>query len=209
MKRSIVSFVALAAFSLGLILVLEPNEISAGGSYKLADAAFAKKLCWAWNSGSLPKKLGSEAAGGSGWIDKDTGVSQVPAGYQKIVSGRADCANWPKFELVIQKDEKGLARCVSGGPYSGSQMTWQFLPSTENWFNYAGNFGMRAFAQLWNNGMKGTYTTAYANRGNFSIFFRQAAWIGLASDYTSGCTGMDKAKVDEAVKELKAAWKMK
>lgn len=209
MKRSIITFSMLAAFSLSLILLLEPNEITAGGSFKLGDSIFAKKLCWAWNHGSLPKKLGSESQGGSGWIDKVTGVSKVPTGYQKIVSGRADCKGWPKFELVIQKDEKGQAKCVSAGAYNGSQLTWQFLPSSDNWFNYARGFGMRAFAQLWGNGMKGTYGTAYSNRGNFAIFFRQAAWIALKSDYISGCSGIDKEEVEEAAQELKKAWKMK
>ena len=83
------------------------------------------------------------------------------------------------------------------------------MPSTEAWFEYALDFGMMAFASLWNNGMKGTYTTAYANKGNFKIFFRQAAVLGYYSDWKSSCNGIDMEDAQEAVDDLKKAWKLK
>ena len=179
---------------------------------KLADEKFAKELCDAWNKTSLPKILGEEKSGGNDWINKVTGYNvpnKQPAGYQKIVSGRADCKGWQKFELVIEKQADGSAKCTSGGKYSGSKVTWQFLPATDKWFKYADSFGYVAFMQLWNNGMIGDMFVGKANKGNFQIFFREAGKIGLKTDYKSGCNGLDAAEAEEAVADLKSSWGMK
>lgn len=208
MKRSIFTFSMLAAFSLSLMLLLEPNEISAGDrSYKLADTAFAGKMCWAWNNWkwkdskgkktTLAQRLGATSQGGSGWVDVKTGVSEVPAGYQKIVSGRRDCNGWPRFQLVIKKNELGEARCTAAGSYNNTKMTWQFLPTSDNWFNYGQGFGMGAFMALWKT-MEGKESTAFSNRGDFGLFFRMGAYFAVRSDYLSGCNGISKAKVKKA-----------
>ncbi|MCK5691065.1 hypothetical protein KAI87_17410, partial [Myxococcota bacterium] len=101
------SFVLAGIVALGVSV-----SVSAAESYKLGDAVFAKKLCAGWNSSSLPKALGSEEQGGSGWIDVET-TGNAPKGMQKIVSGRADCEGWTKFELLIEKQEDGSAKCTS------------------------------------------------------------------------------------------------
>lgn len=186
-------------------LTLISSPLRSESEMRLADSKFANELCAGWNSSRLPKLLGTEEAGGNGWINKITsrGVpEQQPAGYQKIVSGRSDCKNWDKFELVIERQTDGTAKCTSAGSYNGKRVTWQFLPSTAGWFEYAENFGLGAFMSLWNNGMVGDYTTAYANRGNFQIFFRIAGKIGLKSDYKSGCDGLDTEEAEESYKKL-------
>lgn len=176
---------------------------------RLGDVEFAQRLCQAWNRSSLKRRLGDKKIGGSNWINISTNISKVPQGYQKIVSGRADCKGWPKFELVIERQPDGTAKCTSAGAYNGTKLTWQFLPTTEGWFEYARSFGMGAFYSLWRNGMRGNKGTAWSNSGNFKIFFQLAANIGLKSDWQSGCSGVDKEDVQEAIDDLKKAWKRK
>lgn len=188
-KISLAGIVAVLVSALIIVAGRSENDLSAQGGMKLGDAEFARQLCTAWNNSKLPRLLGDEdATRGSDWINIDTGISRVPAGYQKIVSGRHDCKGWPRFELVIVKQPDGSAKCISAGRHNGRDITWQFLPTTENWFNYAKSFGMGAFAGLWKNGMKGKYWTAYGNRDNFKIFFQLAAGIGKNADIKTGCT---------------------
>ncbi len=188
-----------------ILLVFTTGGVSAQ-EMKLGDAVFASKLCAAWNNSKLPSLLGTESKGGNGWIDTVTSRKvpvQQPAGYQKIVSGRADCKPaWPKFELVIEKNEDGSAMCTSSGVYNGKRVTWQFLPDTEGWFTYAKNFGFGAFYSLWSNGMIGDFTTAKANQSNFQIFFKLAGKLALESDYKSGCGDMDLDDVEDARNDL-------
>ena len=169
---------------------------------KLADATFAKEMCKKWNSSTLPKKLAAESAGGNDWIDTNV-ASGVSKGFQKIVSGRYGCKGWPKFEMVIEKQADGTAKCTSAGAYNGKKLTWQFLPSTEGWFDYAGSFGMGAFMVLAKNGFKGSYWTGKKNQGNFAIFFRFGGKLALKSDYKTGCTGLNVADADKAAANLR------
>jgi len=185
---------------------------------KLGSPAFAKKLCASWNWGSLSSRLGDEKKiqkkyNPTDWINISTGISKVPKGYQKIVSGRADCKNWPKIQFIIKKQENGRAKCVSAGKYDGKNLTWQFLPTTANWIDYGRSFGMGAFYGLWSNGMKGNKGTAWSNRGNFKIFFRKAARIGIKSDWMTGCNFKDKSDTvedtKEAIEDFKKKYKIK
>ena len=114
----------LAVFAASMMM-LSISGVSAQ-SYKLGDADFAKKLCDSWNQSKLPKVLAAKASGGNDWIDIQT--AKEPKGYQKIVSGRYECKGWPKFELVIEKQDDGTAKCTSAGIYNGAKVTWQFLP---------------------------------------------------------------------------------
>ena len=202
LKTKNITFITVLAFLLsGAGLFAEGN--------KLADAQFAKDLCAAWNSSKLPKLLADKSAGGNDWINHVNSIKEKqPAGYQKIVSGRADCKGWPKFELVVEKQADGTAKCTSGGAYTGSKLTWQFLPASDKWFKYARSFGYVAFMQLWNNGMVGDMMEGKKNQDNFAIFFNIAGRLALKTDYISGCTGIDKDDVEEEVVELKKAWKM-
>ena len=191
-------------------MMLSASGVSAQ-SYRLGDTEFAKKLCDSWNGSKLPKILAAKDAGGNNWIDTVTGYGvpkKQPAGYQKIVSGRDDCKGWPKFELVIEKQADGSAKCTSAGPYTGSKVTWQFLPSTVGWFDYAQSFGYGAFMTLWYNGMIGDMFVGKANQGNFAIFFRMAGKLAVNSDYKTGCNGMDAEDVEDARNNLKKAWGM-
>ena len=203
LKTNKITFIAVLAF------VLSGSGLFAQN--KLADTQFAKDMCNAWNSSKLPKILGDKSSGGNNWINVVTGYNvpvKQPAGYQKIVSGRKDCKGWPKFEMVIEKQADGSAKCTSAGPYSGSKVTWQFLPATDKWFKYARSFGYIAFMQLWNNGMVGDMFEGKRNQDNFAIFFNFAGKIALKTDYISGCNGIDKEDVEEEVADLKKAWKM-
>jgi hypothetical protein len=189
-------------------MMLSASGISAQ-SFKLGDPEFAKKLCDAWNTSNLPKVLADKSAGGNNWINFVTGYgvpAKQPAGYQKIVSGRDDCKGWPKFELVVEKQADGTAKCTSAGPYTGSKVTWQFLPSTTGWFDYAQSFGYGAFMTLWWNGMIGDMIQGKANQGNFGTFFRIAGKIALESDYKTGCTGMNADNVEKARNNLAKAF---
>ena len=190
------------------VLMLSTSGISAQ-SYKLGDAEFAKKLCDSWNSSSLPKILSAKSSGGNDWINTVTGYgvpAKQPAGYQKIVSGRDDCKGWKKFELVIEKQADGMAKCTSAGDYTGSRVTWQFLPSTVGWFDYAQSFGYGAFMTLWYNGMIGDMFVGKANQGNFAIFFKLGGKLALQSDYKTGCTGLNVADADKAYNALMSKW---
>ncbi len=180
-------------------------SLSPAMALQFGDAAFAKKLCSAWNNSSLPKRLGEKGKDfggiqGNGWIDFKTGESGAPEGYQKIVSGRRDCSSWPKFQLVLKKDDNGMAKCDvnESGAYDGSNLTWQFIPKTEHWFNLAKSFGMMDFMKLMN-GFRGPMFFAKQNQGNFQIFWRLGARIGVNSDWQSGCQGID---VDSTQSEI-------
>jgi hypothetical protein len=177
-------------------------------SMKLGDEQFAKELCEAWNESRLPWALGTKAAGGNEWINAVTTrnvPAPQPAGYQKIVSGRAECRNWPKFELVIERQADGSAKCISAGTYNGRRVTWQFLPDTSGWFDYAKDFGYAAFMSLWLNDMIGDMITAKANQDHFAEFFRIAGKIALKTDYRSGCEGINPADVELSVQGLRKA----
>lgn len=147
-----------------------------------ATEQFAARLCAAWNSSDLPTKLGSESIGGSGWIDVVTGVAEVPAGQQIIASGRFECSTTPEYALVIEK-KSDRAMCAAAIPYAGRR-TWQFLPNTDNYREYAASFGMGAFYSLWNNGMKGNKGTAWNNSKHFQLFFQLAVREG--GEYLDG-----------------------
>ncbi|MDH5656556.1 MAG: hypothetical protein OEZ34_11640 [Spirochaetia bacterium] len=187
-------------------MMLSTTGISAQ-SYKLGDAEFAKQLCNSWNASKLPTILASKDKGGNNWIDIRV-TKGVADGYQKIVSGRHDCKGWPKFELVIEKQDDGTAKCTSAGVYSGSKVTWQFLPSTDGWFEYAHSFGYMAFMVLTKNGFKGSMPVGHSNMKNFAIFFRMAGKLALQSDYKSGCNGIDLDDVEDARSDLKKKWGM-
>ncbi len=187
-----------------LVFMLPGAAFAAG--MRLGDAQFAKQLCDSWNESKLPVILGRKGSGGNGWIDTVTSRNvpvQQPAGYQKIVSGRADCEPaWPRFELVIEKQSDGRALCTSAGLYDGEKVTWQFLPDTAGWFSYARSFGYGAFITLWSNGMIGDFFTAKSNQDNFQIFFQLAGKLALKSDYKSGCSDMDLEDVEDARNDL-------
>ena len=204
------------AFTVGIVAVFTfaiSSSVISAGSFKLADATFAKKVCSAWNNSSLPYRLGSEkdrkyrgrTIEGSDWIHS----MGKKNGKQKIVAGRYDCKGWKAIEFVIEEDAEGLAKCVSAGNYSGSGLTWKFVPSSANWYEFAGGFGMMAFKDLWSNGMVGKYGTAWSNRGNFAIFFRLAGRIALNADWRSGCSGLKVNDVKEEIKDLKDDWNIK
>lgn len=190
---------------LAVVLSFLPMK-GAFAQVRLADSEFAKKLCSSWNESKLTTILAAKSSGGNDWIDTVTGYGvpvKQPKGYQKIVSGRADCKGWPKFELVIEKQADGTAKCTSAGPYNGKQVTWQFLPSTTGWFDYAKDFGYGAFMTLWWNGMIGDMMVGKANQGNFAIFFKLAGKIALDADYKTGCTGLDASDVEKSMASLK------
>lgn len=192
------------------VMLATISSISAEGM--LGDTQFAKDLCESWNNSKLPKILGDKKSGGNDWINVVTGYSvpvKQPAGYQKIVSGRKDCKGWPKFELVVEKQADGSAKCTSGGAYNGTKVTWQFLPTTQGWFTYARSFGYGAFMSLWWNGMIGDMFEGKRNQDNFQIFFKLAGQLALKTDYKTGCTGLDVSDVDDAREKLVKAWGVK
>ena len=193
---------------IAIVALLSASGLTAQGM-KLGDAAFAKALCAKWNTSKLPKLLAAKSAGGNDWIDTVTsrGVPvKQPKGYQKIVSGRKDCPGWPKFELVIEKQSDGTAKCTSAGAYNGKKVTWQFLPNTDGWFSYATSFGYGAFMRLWMNGMVGDMMTGKKNQGNFQIFFRLGGQIALNTDYKTGCKSKNFGDADKEYKALKQKW---
>ena len=102
--------------------------------------------------------LTSESLGGSGWIDVVTGVAEVKDGTQIIASGRYECAESPEYFIFVEKKDNKVL-CTRSGLYEG-QSTWQFLPKTEEYKEFAEKFGLGAFYALWNNGMKGNKVTA-------------------------------------------------
>ncbi|WP_411823405.1 hypothetical protein [Leptospira sp. 'Mane'] len=162
MKKRQVSLIQLSAF---LVLWI---SISLSLNADSVSAKFSEKLCAAWNESSLVTDLASESAGGSGWIDVVTGVSEVKEGTQIIVSGRYDCSETPEYYIRIEKKEN-KAVCLASGLYDG-QRTWQFLPRTEEYKEFAAKFGLGAFYSLWNNGMKGNKVTAWNNSKYFQTF---------------------------------------
>jgi len=191
---------------IGGTFLLTSSNLAASASYKFGDTTFAKKLCVAWNNSSMPKRLGTKTAGGTGWIDYFTGETKTAPkkGYQKIVSGRRDCKGWPKFQIVLEKDENGLAKCnvEKSGKYDGTNLTWQFIPETEHWFNFAQSFGMFDFAKLMN-GFKGPMWFAKKNQKNFQVFWRLGAKLGLSSDWKTGCKGLDVDDVQDEIDDYK------
>ena len=198
-------------FSVALCALFIPVVAAADG--KLADNRFAAAVCQAWNASEMPCRLGSEEKHtckgkqieGSDWIHS-LGRRD---GKQKIVSGRADCRGWAKVEWNIGKDETGKAMCVSAGYHNGKGRTWQFIPSTANWFEFARSFGMGAFYSLWRNGMVGSKGTAWSNRAHFALFFALAGRVALKTDWRGGCVGLEVDDATEALAELKKAWKVK
>ncbi|MDH5657110.1 MAG: hypothetical protein OEZ34_14450 [Spirochaetia bacterium] len=166
--------------------------------FKLADIVFAKNLCTSWNSSKLPELLGSETAGGNGWVDtvvRHNVPEPQPSGYQKIVSGRSDCKpEWPKFELVIKRNHHGKAICTSSGLYDGTRVTWHFLPTTEDWFHFEQGFAL----SLWRANTIGDFIVSMKNYKNFELFFNIASGLSLQSDYIYGCGGMDIEKVEQS-----------
>lgn len=186
-------------------------------AFKFGDVTFTKKLCSAWNHSSLTKRLGQKGKKfgkikGNGWIDHFTGESKDVAqnGYQKIVFGRRDCRSWPKMQLVIEKDDKGKAVCnmAKSGRYNGSKLTWQFTPRTEHWFDLAQSFWMTDFSKLMS-GFKGPMWFAKQNQGNFQIFWRLGARIGISSDWKSGCKGIDTSDVKDEIEDYKKKFNIK
>jgi hypothetical protein len=206
-----VSLVAIFAIIAGFGFA-EPAE-----AFKFGDVEFTQRLCNAWNRSSLPKRLGEKdkkfgKIKGNGWIDHATGVSKdaPKKGYQKIVFGRRDCSGWPKMQLVIEKDDNGKAVCKTSksGRYNGRKMTWQFTPRTEHWFDLAQSFWMTDFSKLMS-GFKGPMWFAKQNQGNFQIFWRLGARIGLSSDWKSGCKGIDADDVKDEIEDYKEKFNIK
>ncbi len=195
----------------GFAFMLNSSTLTAAGSYKFGDVTFAKKLCKAWNNSSMPKRLGTKAVGGTGWINYFTGEtkSAPKKGFQKIVSGRRDCKGWPKFQIVLEQDASGKAICnvAKSGKYDGKNLTWQFIPKTEHWFNFARSFGMFDFAKLMN-GFKGPMMFAKKNQSNFQIFWRLGAKLGLNSDWKTGCKGIDVEDVQDEIDDYKKKFKL-
>ena len=168
--------------SIGIIFM---SVLAVEAQAQPATTLFARQLCAGWNASDLPQKLGSEEQGGSGWVDVVTGVARVPAGTQIIASGRYNCSQTPEFIITIEKQADGRALCAGHGVYNGTR-TWQFLPETNDWKEYARSFGMGAFFELWNNGMEGDKTTAWNNSDHFQKFFQIAT--GLSGEYLRpGC----------------------
>ena len=163
---------------------------------RLLDAAFAGQLCRAWNDSSLPKNLGRS---GSGWID-----SSDSKGRQILVVSRRDCSGWTPVQLVIEADEKGQARCVSGDAYKSGKVQWRFAPTTEQWADFADGFGMLDMPGIMP-GFEGSYTTAANNMGAFEVFFAAAGKVALDGGVDWTCKGADAEDVAEEVAEIDRA----
>lgn len=183
----------LVAASVVTLALLSVNPAQAA-QMKLLDKAFAAELCQAWNKSKLPQKLGRS---GSGWID-----SADSQGKQVMVMSRRDCTGWTKVQLVIEADDKGLARCSSGGVYDGKQkMTWKFEPTTLHWADFSDGFGTFDMPKIMN-GFVGPYGTAMNNLSHFGTFFAVVGRLALAKKVDWNCAGADAADVADEVKDI-------
>ncbi len=160
---------------------------------KLMSAPFARKLCAAWNSTALPRKLGRS---GSKWID-----SAKSKGRQVIVISRRDCKGWKKVQLVIEADGSGQARCVSGGAFKGGKYQWKFEPTTEHWADFTDGFGAMKMPKIMK-GFVGPYGTAMKNIGNFELFFAAAGNLAIKTGATWYCAGADRDDVKDEIKDI-------
>lgn len=162
----------------------------------LLDAAYTAQLCQAWNGTSLPAALGRE---GSGWID-----SAGSEGSQLIVISRRDCSDWSKVQLLIQADERGEAVCQQGGLYDGSELQWQFTPTTVQWADFTDGFGVMQMPGIMK-GFVGPYGVAASNIGNFEVFFAAAGKLALDLGADWSCEGANADKVSDELEGIDKA----
>jgi len=170
---------------LALPLVLQSSAFA--GDMKLLDPAYTSALCSAWNTSSLPARLGRD---GSGWID-----SADSTGSQIIVINRRDCTDWKAVQLHIQADDSGAAKCAAGKAFAGGPFQWRFQPTTEQWADFTDGFGVMQMPGIMS-GFVGPYGTASANIGNFEVFFAMAGKVAIDQKVDWACTGADASAVE-------------
>ena len=166
---------------------------------------FAKLMVDAWNSSSLPVKLGSKDVGGSNWINTPNKYTGQPTSRQVIIMSRRDCPSIPRVQLTIENRD-GKAVCTYGGAMKENyeKAEWAFSPKTVQWFKFAS--GMWGYMQMPGimSGFRGPMFVARANIDNFGEFWKVAGRLAknINADITSSCP-LDKGDQDDISEYLK------
>lgn len=173
------------------------------------DANFSAKLCEEWNKSALPAKLGSERAGGNGWIDTANKYTGEVRHKQVIIMSRRDCAALPRMQLTIENKE-GKAVCSYGGALveKYEKAEWAFAPETEQWYKFAsGEWGYFQMPGIMN-GFRGPMFVARANIDSFGLFWKFTGSLAkrMGADYRKGCpslSGEDAAEIQGYLNKIR------
>lgn len=145
----------------------------------LMSAAWAGEACKAWNQDPV-------LTGGlmdSGWIDNDKG-----RGYKVLQVYRTDCADSPRVELRIVKQD-GKAMCAYGGAIESGEpdlkVDYIMHAKTSRWEEMgAGKYGPMKGMMLFRLKFSGPKLEAMGNMGPFTNFLLLA---GSVPSDTASC----------------------
>lgn len=175
------------------------------GEAVFMNADFAKQLVDAWNSSSLPVRLGSKEIGGSDWINTPNKYTGEKRNKQVIIMSRRDCPSMAKVQLTIENRE-GKAVCTYGGAMTESyeKAEWAFSPTTVQWYKFAsGEWGYMQMPGIMT-GFRGPMFVARANISNFGEFWKVVGRVAkkINADYSSSCP-VSKGDLEDISEYLK------
>jgi hypothetical protein len=201
---------ALGMMSFVMAMSLAPAAAARAenGTVAFMGPEFARLMVDAWNSSSLPVKLGSKSAGGSDWINTPNKYTGEQTSTQVIIMSRRDCQAMPKVQLTIENRD-GKAVCTYGGAMKVEyeKAEWAFSPTTVQWFKFAsGSWGYMQMPGIMS-GFRGPMFVARANIDNFGEFWKVAGRLAkkVNADITSSCP-VDKGDLETIngyLKEIK------
>jgi hypothetical protein len=204
MKR-ILNSVGMLTFILAMFLAPSVTAKAENGAVVFMGPEFAKLMVDAWNTSSLPDKLGSKSVGGSDWINTPNKYTGEKSNQQVIIMSRRDCPSIPKVQLTIENKD-GRAVCTYGGPMKVNfeKAEWAFSPKTVQWYMFAaGNWGYTQMPGIMS-GFRGPMFVARANIDNFGEFWKVAGRLAkkINADINTACPA-EKSDLDDISTYLK------